>query len=345
MLTNNIDPLDLVDSMLIPHTAFARGVGLVEKAIKLSNGVSQPKCVAILGPSGAGKSKMLERCLDVYPSCRESDGMHIPALRLKVPAKPTVKALACAFLKALGVSDYTRGTETQLSYRAETLMKECKVRVIGLDDIHHFVDQSSKNVMHYAADTLKNVVDVVKCSLILTGLPYAAQLIDLNEQLARRFMAPVHLNRFLWQVDSDRQEFIDIMDAFHAGLKSYFSMPQLRSEEMTFRFYCASGGMIGYVSKTLEWATQTAVLEKRSKLTLKDLDTGYLEAVWKKTGSPLPKSPFSWKRIPTVTTDLLKTVQAFGEPGIPELRRRGAKARPTVESLTNIFYALKAVSS
>ncbi len=106
-------------------------------------------------------------------------------------------------------------------------------------------------------------------------------------------------------------------------------MPQLRSEEMSFRFYCASGGLIGYVAKILDWATKTAALESRTKLTLKDFDRAYMEAVWKKERSMLPQSPFSWRAIPTVTGQLLTSVQAFGEPGIPESRRRAGKLRRT----------------
>ncbi len=317
------------ESILIPHTAFACGVNLVQQAMKLSDGISQPTCVAILGPSGAGKTRMLDRCAEGYRPYRDANGICVPVLQFDVPSKPTVKALASEFLRALGATDFDRGTEIQQTYRAKVLMKECKVRAIFLDDFHHFVDQSSNNVLHYAADWLKHLVDEVKPALIITGLPYAVEVINLNEQLARRFMAPVRLTRFLWQHESDREEFRDIMDAFQAGLQQYFSMPQLRSEEMSFRFYCASGGLIGYVAKILDWATKTAALQSRTELTLKNLDHAYMEAVWRKERSMLPQSPFSWSALPKVTNQLLTSVQAFGEPGIPESRRRAGKLRQT----------------
>lgn len=328
-MSSEVGAQHAAESILIPHTAFAHGVSLIQRAMKLSDGLSQPTCVAILGPSGAGKTRMLDRCAEGYRPYRDANGICVPVLQFDVPSKPTVKALASEFLRSLGATDFDRGTEIQQTYRAKILMKECKVRAVFLDNFHHFVDQSSNSVLHYAADWLKHLVDEVKPALIITGLPYAAEVINLNEQLARRFMAPVRLTRFLWQNASDREEFRDIMDAFQAGLQRYFSMPQLRSEEMSFRFYCASGGLIGYVAKILDWATKIAALANRTKLTLKDFGDAYMEAVWKKERSVLPQSPFSWHAIPTVTSQLLASVQAFGEPGVPESRRQMGKFRRT----------------
>jgi energy-coupling factor transporter ATP-binding protein EcfA2 len=335
----SIDPINLIDSITIPHEAFAHGHSLIERAIRCSNGLIPPKCVAILGPSGAGKSRLLVQSFEGLPKARrENDGMSVPAFLTKVPPKPTPKALASALIKALGAPDFTRGTEPQLIYRAEILMRECGVRAVGLDDIHHFVDQSSINTMHHAADMLKNLTDTVKCSLILTGLPYSSELLNLNEQLARRFMAPVLLDRFLWQVSKDREEFLDTLTSFEEGMKQkHFKLPALGSVEMGFRFYCASGGLIGYVAKILEWVVQTAVVEGRLAVTISDFERGYREAVWKQHSSLVPVSPFAWGRAPEITEDLLKTIQAFGKPGVPQLRRPSLKGGVKEASLANIL--------
>jgi hypothetical protein len=336
-MDGKIDPLHAAESILIPHTAFANGVSLIQKAVKLSDGISRPKYIAVLGPSGSGKTRLLDTCAAEYESYRDQDGLNIPILQINVPSKPTVKALSSEILRALGASDFDKGTEIQQTQRAKELIKQCNVMAIFLDDFHHFVDQTSNNVMHYAADWLKLFIDEVRRATVITGLPYAAQVMNINEQLARRFMAPIRLNRFRWQIEAERQEFVEILAAFYAGLQPYFSLPKLHSKDLPFRFYCASGGLIGYVVNILECATETAALEDRSKLSLDDIDASYMEAVWRKEDPVLPESPFSWCRLPKITTELLAGVQTLGEPSMPESRKRRSGLKPGENKLSSVL--------
>lgn len=122
---------------------------------------------------------------------------------------------------------------------------------------------------------LKNIVAEVKCVVILTGLPYTKDILTVNQQIRRRFHRPRELDRFYWDREKDRQEFLDIVTSFEVGMKACFKMPSLGIESMGFRFYCASGGIIGYVAKILECAAQSAADEDRLTLTMKDFDTAY----------------------------------------------------------------------
>jgi hypothetical protein len=103
---------------------------------------------------------------------------------------------------------------------------------------------------------LKNIVAEVTCVVILTGLPYTKDILTVSQQIRRRFHRPIELDRFYWDREKDRQEFLDIVTSFEVGMKACFKMPSLGIESMGFRFYCASGGIIGYVAKILECAAE-----------------------------------------------------------------------------------------
>lgn len=70
-------------------------------------------------------------------------------------------------------------------------------------------------------------------------------MIDQNEQLAGRFLAPVNLSRFRWTSLDERENFIGILQCFHRQLHSFIGLPELDSDPMAFRFWCATGGLIG----------------------------------------------------------------------------------------------------
>ena len=97
------------------------------------------------------------------------------------------------------------------------------------------------------ADWLKVLIDETRSTLVVAGLPSCRVVINENEQLARRFMASIQLPRFSWTDPRQRGEFISILEEYHNQIAKDFNLPTLYSEEMAFRFFLATGGLIGYL--------------------------------------------------------------------------------------------------
>ena len=269
----------LVDRTLVSHAPFQAAVREIETCFEFAVEASEPICVALIGPARTGKSRVLDVCERQHPKVRREDGMYVPILRVTTPSKPTVKGLAEILLE-MGAVDTTRGTENERTRRVKYLMRNTGTRMLMIDEFQHFFDKGTKLIMHHVADWLKILVDETRCALVVAGLPSCQTVIDSNEQTAGRFDVPILMPRFSWQDMEQREEFIGILQAFHQVLSQHFQTPEFQREAMAFRFYCATGGLIGYLTKILRRSLWQVVAADRKEITLEDLCDAHEKAVW-----------------------------------------------------------------
>jgi len=310
-----------VTRILVPHTAFAEASGRIERCFELAVDATEPVCIALIGESRTGKSRVLETCCLNHPSRRLDDGMFVPIVRVKVQSKPTVKGLCELLLDALGAPDSHRGTEQEKTRRLKVLWKKTQSRMLMVDEFQHFVDKTTWLVQHHVADWLKIFVDDLHCTLVVAGLPSCKAVIDQNEQLAGRFLAPIEMPRFSWGNIEERREFKAILRTFHEALRADFDLPQFHLDEMAFRWYCATGGLIGYLTKILRLVVSEAVADKRKQITLIDLDQAHIRAVWTTSLTDAPR-PFRDDFRAVETAELIERVALVGTAGIPPVTSR-----------------------
>lgn len=317
--SENLD--DLVDRILIPHTQFERAIARIEQCLRVMQRCADPVGLAIVGESRTGKSRTLEHFESRHPPIRTADGRKVPFLRVKVPSKPTVKGLAELLLYHLGDPAFDKGTEIAKTLRLVILLEQAGTVILALDEFQHFYDKTTRKVQHHVADWLKVLVDDAKLGLIVTGLPRCLSVIEQNEQLAGRFMTPIHLPRFDWTNEDDREEFSGIMMGMGESL-SVFKWPQLDSPEVVFRFYCATGGLIGYLTKLLKQATWNALDADNRSIGLPELSAAHHEALIKNDPELQPSfDPFQRDFSCEMTEEIFHRVRAIGtvqqEPPTP----------------------------
>lgn len=310
--TSNIR--QIIANTVVPHTAFEYAQSKVEQCFEFSEDEPEPVCLALVGESRTGKSRVIEEFASLHPTVRGPEGLTIPILRVKTPPKPSVKNLAEELLKVLGDPKSGTGTEHWKTRRVHTLMKSTGVRMLVIDEFQHFYDRGTHKVMHYVADWLKVLVDEAKIAVVVVGLPTCLSVLHQNEQLAGRFLAPVQLPRFDWQDDELREEFLAIVAAFEESMGQYFNVPKLTSDELAFRMFVGTGGLIGYMTKFLRQAVWNAVGKKSKSISLEDLAVAHTEAVWKQREQALIPFPFSRSTVLAPTQDLLARVQLIGVP-------------------------------
>lgn len=302
----------IVETILIPHTAFMLARKRLEQCIRMAEGASEPVAVAVVGESRTGKSRVLKALVRQYPPTRNEEGAKIPVLRVTTPAKPTVRALQSAILRALGDPLHDRGTEANLTPRVYKLAKSAGVKALALEEFQHFYDKASSKVWTHAADWLKTFIDSTGIALIVVGLERCQHVINSNEQLAGRFLATAHMPRLDWRKTNDRQEFLGIAKAFHTQMSRVFDMPDLGSAEMGFRLYCGCGGIIGYLAKILRQAVWNAIDDGKKKIGLAELDRAYLEAVIPENELISHLRPFAANFTTNANEDILAAAQRIG---------------------------------
>lgn len=285
-----------VDQILVPHQAFQIAKQRIEAHLLAAQHYQEPTCIAVVGESRTGKSRLLEHIANQYPRQRTQQGQVIPVLSIKIPSKPTVKGLVETLLREIGDPLWAkRGSENEKTERLYTLISQTKTHTAVFDEFQHFYDKVSHKVQHYLSDWLKIFVDRSGLMLIVVGLPDCMAVINQNEQLRGRFLAPIRMPRFDWQNDEDRDEFSACLESFQTALKR-FDFPELASDGMAFRCYCATGGLIGYVAKILHQACLNAQMKIQSDMkvviTMADLARAYAEAVWSDAVTPM-MNPFT----------------------------------------------------
>lgn len=326
-----------VDQILVPHKDFQSAKSRIETHLLAAQSYQEPTCLAVVGESRTGKSRLLENITKQYPKQRTEEGSIIPVLSIRTPSKPTVKALVEVMLKEIGDPLwFKRGSENEKTERLYTLLKQTKTHTVTIDEFQHFYDKVSHKVQHYLSDWLKIFVDRSGLMLIVAGLPDCMAVINQNQQLRGRFLAPIYMPRFDWTNVDAQGEFIACLESFQLGLKRY-QFPDLTSDEMAFRFYCATGGLIGYLAKILHQACLNAQVENKLTINLTDLARAYDESVWMDTA--ITENPFSktFKTTPNIAS--LNAARQIGTASYEEfessLTRSKSKTKITAaEALT-----------
>jgi len=320
-------PRNLIETTLVPHTAFQNAVLRLEQCFTYSINAVEPICIALIGESRTGKSRALEECERSHPRSRDCNGLRVPILRVKTPSKPTVKGLVELMLEALEDPKFTVGTENQKTSRLRILMRSTGVVMVMIDEFQHFYDKGRHTVMHHVADWLKILVDDSKVTLVVAGLPTCRAVLAQNEQLSGRFLAPLHMPRFDWKQEEHREEFKAILGAFQEALAPHFELPQLDSDDMAFRCYCGTGGLIGYLTKFFRQAVWDAIDAGSHMLTLEDLGRAHEKSVWTGWGPVSINSPFERGFSLQVDEGVLAKIASIGQAdsAVPTARKRRAR--------------------
>jgi hypothetical protein len=302
-----------VESFLIPHSNFQEAIRRLEQLYMTSATRHETVLVPLVGESGTGKTRVQKHLLKKYEGERANEGLQTPLIRISMPRKPHIGALYDVILKALGDPIPNKGTISKKAERIQCLIEGCGVRMIIIDEFQHLLKGKDKEKVSVISDTLKILGDTNSLTLVICGLPQTVELLNYPE-FARRSVAPIWMRRFDWESDEDQDEFASILSAFHKELSIHFDLPKFDGDQILFRWYCATGGLITYVSRILNEAVNTAIMHKRDSITLADLHQSFTDSV----SNPLQyngKFPFEYGFTTTITKDLLALTRRIEAPG------------------------------
>jgi len=265
-------PITIVDKIVVRHTAFTEAQRQIEQCLQFAGGNTEAMGLAIVGEAGTGKTSVMSGFKAKYGLIRKVEGLTGQILFATVPPQPTTRSLAGALLAGFQVGDWEKGTEDDRSKRLRKYMKDIDIHMVMLDEFQHLYNRERNKMMYEVADWLKVFMDDTRVVLVVAGTPPCTAVISQNEQLRRRFMAPIWMPRFSWKDMGQRKEFRSILKRFNEGLAAEYETPILHSEDMAFRFYCASGGLINYLVKLLQKAERNAIGGNKTSITMEDLN-------------------------------------------------------------------------
>jgi hypothetical protein len=102
------------------------------------------------------------------------------------------------------------------------------------------------------------------------------------------------------------------LKAFQKEIAKQYEVPAFHSEQMAFRFYCSTGGLIGYLANLLRQTLRNAAVEGRKVIRLDDLATAHAQSVWSSEYISALPNPFERSFRLVETVDLLNRVSKIG---------------------------------
>lgn len=264
----------------------------------------EPECIAIVGETGTGKSRLLKQYRKKWPGQRHSTFTEVPVLYVEVPAKCTVKMLAGAVLKELKSPFWTRGDELERTHQLTTLLAECKVRVVILDEVNHLADRGAQKSHYHVGDWIKQLVNQAKIPVVLAGTHAAAVLWETNEQLADRYREVLTLK----PLSPDRLEELRSVLAVFGRLVADISCIDVAAEDMATAIATATGGRLRNIRRLFMRSVALAEGHVKPAITRDVLSQAFADVIYKTP--PKDRNPFlkEFNGLP---------LTAFGEPFAP----------------------------
>ncbi|RQO37221.1 hypothetical protein DBR37_03260 [Herminiimonas sp. KBW02] len=276
------DELRAVENILIPHSGFTKVMSRLRKAIEFSQQGAEPRHTLLVGESGTGKTWLAQHFASLYPPRLNPDDVigPIPVLIVETPAIPSLKGLAEAMLMALGDPLFFKGTAAEKRNRALDLLRRRNVEFLVLDEFQHFLDHGKFDSLIAVSDWLKRFIDDASVPCLLMGLPRCEGILQVNEQLRRRFSSRLKLSAFSLDTMEGEREFRALVHQIDKSLPTS-ELSKLADVDMARRLYFASNGLIGYLRPLITAAYELMVIEKASKLDATIFEQTFIDVIWK----------------------------------------------------------------
>jgi hypothetical protein len=285
--------LGVVEQQRLLFPSFERALQRIQRAHRMALAGNQPRHVMILGPSGAGKSSVLKEYLRHFPIIEEPEQKRIPVLRVEIKSSPTVRSVAEDILKAMGVPMAYRGTVNEKTDRVVTLLAKFKVELLMLDEVQHLLGANKRSYgSNDETEWLKTLLNLIDIPVVLSGLPYAKALLDINEQLRRRLSRVCSMSPFSLDDEAAANDFAGVVNWFDEAIHDGQAVG-LHETGMLERLFYASDGLIGYLSMLLIGAMEIRLEHGYKRIEPWMLEQSFTENLWEEGTGPL--NPFHKK--------------------------------------------------
>lgn len=270
----------------------------------------EPEHIMLLGDPGTGKSTLLQWFVKQLPRIEHAELTEIPVLYAQVPSNCSIKKLAGTMLRALGSPFWNKGTEEDRTFQLQTLLANCRVRLVILDEINHVVDRGQEKSHETVADWIKQQATQAGVSFVLAGISRSRLLLEANDQFADRFREVLELTPLGIGDDDHKAEFVVVMEAFEAMMEGVEHI-DFKTHEALRMFAFATAGRLRDIRRLLVRCVELAEQQPKPRIDQSVLVKAFLEVIFKKA-SP-QQNPFAQE---FRGTPLIKA----GEPFAPTAR-------------------------
>jgi hypothetical protein len=287
------------DGECIPFPPFVRALQSIEESLSLYRETGIAERSLIYGEAGSGKSTLCKTIVHRHPRYSRPDQDILPVLAISIPAAGNISSVAEEMLRVLGDPSPNRGTISAKTMRVVTLCRACKVELLLLDEAQHIYDRGAVTSHYKVGDWLKGLIDQLDVPVVLLGLPKLQQLLQVNEQLRRRFGK--HMSLVLGQSGAEtiENECLQLFITLGASLPVGLSSGNYSWQEMGLRLHYASDGRVHFIKRLLYSGLKQALLNSEDRIHPETLEQAFMDEVfWEGTGALNPFNPnFEFRKL------------------------------------------------
>jgi len=277
----HLERIPYVELIRVRYPLWEKLYNKLQRCHKMKAIAAEPQCMLLVGPAGAGKTTLAASYARKYPAIFTETVTLRPVVMATTPSTANVNNLIMVLLEALGDPGATKGTIGAKERRLVRYFREiCRVELLILDELQHFVDRENQRILYNASNWLKTFVKETKVSCLFIGLQDdAEEIVNSNPQLARLFGDPYVLAPFEW----DETKPNDTKEVFRDFLREIEKLLPLKEPsylaqyDTALRCFAASGGIVSYQMKLVRAATILALERRCERLDLDLLSEAFKE--------------------------------------------------------------------
>lgn len=299
------DVIQQLQSGELMFPAFASAFDQMTANLELYRKTGIAQNLLILGESGTGKTTLANLFAKCHPQQALLEGDVIPVLYVAVPPAATIAGTVEGVLAQLGDPEPERGTVSVKTARAAKLARGCRVEMLLFDEAQHIQDRGRSQTQYFVGDWLKSFMDTLKLPVTMLGLPRTEGLLQVNEQLRRRFTHRLSMSAQQhgpgYVEDSSLQLFSDLA----ACLPLRLNPRPFGWHELGIRLQFATDNRIAYIKQLLVSAFHHALAQDGQDIAIQDLSHAFTSAIWPAGVGPL--NPFD-------PAFVMRSLDRMGEP-------------------------------
>lgn len=270
-------PVGRANAVMIRYPRFNQLVSHIQLCREMSKVAGEPQCLILEGQPGTGKSTLVKSYAATCARYETIHGTKMPIFYVETPSPATVKGMAARLLQALGDPAADHGTLWSMNARLVHFIHACEVQMIILDDFHHLIDTETNRVLNQVSDWLKVLIKETQIPFLVVGVEgTVSRILEANAQLSRLFAIRETLRPFQW--DNQNPETIKEFTTFVAFAERLIGLPlseELPREELLYRLYYATAGVVGNVMNLLRYAVGLAQQQGVETLSLDVLTAAF----------------------------------------------------------------------
>ena len=272
--------LEQFEHEYIQFSSFQNGLNQIENAITTFRKTKIADNLRILGESGSGKTTLCQLVKGKYPRQVLKEQDIVPVLVVPVPSSVTIGSLIDAIFLELQYPIETKGTTSRRSAILIDLCIALKVEMIIFDEAQHLHDRGQAKTHYMVADWLKTLMDALSIPMVLVGLPNLEKLLQVNEQLRRRFSKKLYLALGQDAALPIQNECAILFHSLQEVLPLPFQSSESSMGEFYNRLYFACDGRIAYLKKLMLGALRMALENNLAYITPLEFELAFKHLIW-----------------------------------------------------------------